>query len=200
MKRCAAITTCIALFAGSGCGRLSSDRYTRIDSAEIANAFTNASTTTTTPLFPSTTIAPPLVPPTTTTTIATEPVRLYFVTTEGKVRAVQRTRPAGITFAGVIAELAVGPIGADGAGLRTLVGGNVVRQLAARQDSALVIDLDPIVLALEDPDRALLATQLLATLDSRPNSLPVSFTVSGEPWLPPLPAKPGFDYAALIVP
>jgi Sporulation and spore germination len=200
MKRSSAIATTMALVVLSGCGRLSSDRYTRIDSAEIANAFTNASTTTTPPLFPSTTTAPPVVVTTTTTTIPTEAVRLYFITPDGKVRAVQRTRPAGITLTAVIAELAIGPIGADGAGLRTLVGGNVVRQLAPRQDSALVIDLDPLVLVWEESERALLAVQLYATLDNRPNSLPVSFTVSGEPWLPPLPAKPGFDYAAFIVP
>ena len=193
--------TMVWVTVASGCGRLSSDRYQRIDPVEIQDAFAIASTTTTTSLFRPTVPRVPTQPTSTTTTtiaIPTESVQLYFITAESRLRAVQRVKPAGIGVNGIIEELRVGPLPSEGAGLRSLVGGGVIRAITTGP-GGLVMELDPVVPLLEEVEQALVAAQILATLDSRPNTAALLFVVNGEPWNPPLPEKVGLDYAALIV-
>jgi hypothetical protein len=112
---------------------------------------------------------------------------------------VQRTKPAGTAVTAIIEDLRAGPLPADGPGLRTLVGGGEIVSVTAGP-SGLIVGIDPLVTVVDDVDQALIAAQILATLDSRPNSGRVTFTVAGEEWLPPLPPNSGFDYAALIAP
>jgi hypothetical protein len=208
--------TAVALLAG--CGSLSNDRYRAIDDSQISPAFVENSTTTTTrAIFVPSSTAPTTLPPTTTTTtvVPTETVVLYFVTTDNKLKAAKRQRPVGYTADAVMADLRAAPLVTDGTGLRTIVGGDVIRNV----DFTTVpptVELNSVVLFLDvDPlDNALIAGQIAATLTRLPGVGQVRFVVVGMgpggavgTWYPPLPDGTtaerdvtGRDYAPLFAP
>jgi hypothetical protein len=156
----------------AACGLPADDRFEPI-SAENDRFDLAQTTTPTTSLAPTTTVdATTTTALATTSTIASEPVRLYFITGR-QLTSVVQALPAEPALGQVMAALLDGPpSGGLGTGLRTT--------LPVGADIATVDLPEGIFDSLEPSDQRLVFGQIVLTLTDRPGVGPVVFTLDGQ--------------------
>jgi spore germination protein GerM len=190
-----ALPFALALLLGA-CGTSSgSDRFQQIEKADVAAAFKEiaTTTTTTTPPKPSsptttTTVAPTTLPATTAvlTTIPSENIVVYFVTADGRPKAVTQRRPVPVQPMDAIAELQTPPA----ANLRTYLGpGLVVRIDQTSLDGVpyAAVHLQPGFLDRPKNEQVLIAAQLTLTLTQLRGIALVGLVINGDLLQMPVP-------------
>jgi hypothetical protein len=164
----------------AACGLPADDRFEPIGADD--DRFGLAQTTTpTTSTAPTTTVdATTTTALATTSTIASEPVRLYFITGR-QLTSVVQALPAEPALGQVMAALLDGPpSGGLGTGLRTTlpVGADINVTSGA---GIATVDLPAGIFdSLEPSDQRLVFGQIVLTLTDRPGVGPVVFTLDGQ--------------------
>jgi spore germination protein GerM len=158
----------------AACGLPADDRFEPI-SAENDRFDLAQTTTPTTSLAPTTT-----VDAATTSTIASEPVRLYFITGR-QLTSVVQALPAEPALGQVMAALLDGPpSGGLGTGLRTTLPVGADINVTSSAGIATVDLPEGIFDSLEPSDQRLVFGQIVLTLTDRPGVGPVVFTLDGQ--------------------
>jgi Sporulation and spore germination len=181
-----------------------SDRFQQIEKADVAAAFKEVATTTTTTTPPrpsssttTTTVAPTTLPPTTaaTTTVPSENVVVYFVTADGRLKAVTQRRPLPVQPLDAITELQTPPA----ANLRTYIAAGLVVSINQTLYDGVpyaAVHLQPSFLERPKNEQVLIAAQLTLTLTQLRGIALAGIVVNGDLLQMPVPGTN--DSSALL--
>jgi len=202
---CSAVVLAL-LIAVAACGAPHHSGVRSIDQVPfgLATVASTSTSTSTTISDQTTTTAPP-------NTIATEEVRLYFIS-GGQLNSVNVPLAAGASPNQVIAALLLGPPEGDaGVGLRTALDPSTVAPRVGDDFTGIAaVDLpNGFFDRIPTTDQRLAIGQIVLTLLDRPGFGQITFSQQGQPISVPLasnePAAPGkavnrLDYVALLQP